>query len=332
MSFDPTSHEWRFSEDVVRTASALSKRIQRGKDTLGLTKEDSSPVTVADYAVQAVVAKKLRETFPDAILVGEEDTGDLRDAKNSEVLNVVVDFVREMEPDATRDDVCAWIDTGAGEPCERFWTLDPIDGTKGYLRGGQYAVALALIEDGKVIFGALGCPNLAPDASPEGPADGLLVIAARGQGAWRTSLAGDSEWVQMKVSPRADVAQASVLRSVEAAHTNTSVTDQVLNHMGLQGEPVLMDSQAKYAVLAAGHAELLLRLLSPKSPDYREKIWDQAAGSIVLEEAGGKITDLAGKALDFSRGRTLAANRGVCASNGILHEAALAALTAVAGK
>jgi 3'(2'), 5'-bisphosphate nucleotidase len=63
--------------------------------------------------------------------------------------------------------------------------------------------------------------------------------------------------------------------------------------------------------------------------DYREKIWDQAAGSIVVEEAGGIVTDLDGKPLDFSQGRTLKNNRGICASNGALHATALAALKAV---
>ena len=59
---------------------------------------------------------------------------------------------------------------------------------------------------------------------------------------------------------------------------------------------------------------------------YREKIWDQAAGSLIIEEAGGKVSDLDGKPLDFSAGRTLANNRGVLATNGLLHDSALAAL------
>ena len=92
-----------------------------------------------------------------------------------------------------------------------------------------------------------------------------------------------------------------------------------------------MDSMAKYAVLGAGNGELLVRLLSPKRPDYREKIWDQAAGSIIVEEAGGRITDLAGRPLDFTQGRTLANNRGILTSNGRLHEAALEAVAQVAG-
>jgi 3'(2'), 5'-bisphosphate nucleotidase len=87
-----------------------------------------------------------------------------------------------------------------------------------------------------------------------------------------------------------------------------------------------MDSQAKYAVLAAGQGDLMLRLLSASQPNYREKIWDQAAGSRVLEEAGGQITDLDGKPLDFTTGRSLRDNRGILASNHLLHTAALSAL------
>ena len=89
---------------------------------------------------------------------------------------------------------------------------------------------------------------------------------------------------------------------------------------------MLMDSQAKYALLAAGAGEAVLRLLSKDRPNYRERIWDQAAGSLVVEEAGGKITQLDGKQLDFRHGRTLAQNRGVVASNGYLHDTILQAV------
>ena len=81
--------------------------------------------------------------------------------------------------------------------------------------------------------------------------------------------------------------------------------------MGVEAEPVRLDSQAKYAILASGAGDLIFRLISPKMPDYKEKIWDQAAGALVVQEAGGgKITDLDGKPLDFTRGRMLTENRG----------------------
>ena len=90
-----------------------------------------------------------------------------------------------------------------------------------------------------------------------------------------------------------------------------------------------MDSQAKYAVLATGHGELYLRLLSPNRPYYKEKIWDQAAGSLLVEEAGGKVTDLHGKSLDFNAGKTLANNRGILVSNQHLHRQSVNALRTI---
>jgi 3'(2'), 5'-bisphosphate nucleotidase len=87
-----------------------------------------------------------------------------------------------------------------------------------------------------------------------------------------------------------------------------------------------MDSQAKSLLLAAGEGELIFRLLSPRRPDYAERIWDQAAGAILVEEAGGRVTDLTGAPLEFSAGRTLTRNIGVLASNGLLHDTALDAI------
>jgi len=88
-----------------------------------------------------------------------------------------------------------------------------------------------------------------------------------------------------------------------------------------------MDSQAKYAAVAWGRAELYLRAPHPRTPDYREHIWDHAAGWLVVTEAGGRVTDVYGAPLDWTQGWRLANNIGVLASNGQLHDAALAALT-----
>jgi 3'(2'), 5'-bisphosphate nucleotidase len=156
---------------------------------------------------------------------------------------------------------------------------------------------------------------------------GSLLAAGRGQGTWVQSLAEPSGlWSRLHVSNVSDPAQARLLRSVEKGHTDTGGIADLVLELGIKADPVPMDSQAKYAVLAAGGGEALLRLLSPSRPNYREQIWDQAAGSIIVEEAGGRVSDLDGKALDFSQGRTLDANRGVLATNGHLHDALLAGL------
>jgi 3'(2'), 5'-bisphosphate nucleotidase len=131
------------------------------------------------------------------------------------------------------------------------------------------------------------------------------------------------------VSSIEDRGNARILRSFESGHTNVSQIDLFTQAMGVVTEPVRLDSQAKYVLLAAGHGDLYLRLLSANQPDYRERIWDQAAGSLLVAEAGGQVTDLHGKELDFSTGRNLENNRGILASNKRLHASALHALRAI---
>jgi 3'(2'), 5'-bisphosphate nucleotidase len=311
------SPEAKFAIKAVEEASLLARRIQREMVTGTLTKDDRSPVTVADFAVQALISRRLAEQLPGSTLIGEENAEALRVEEGVAILDQITDFVRSAIPDATPEEVCNLIDRGSGEPLATYWTLDPIDGTKGFLRREQYAVALAFVDNGKVILGVLGCPELN---------GGTIYAAVRGQGTWQQPLDESQEWKRIEVSKRAVAKDARILRSVEKSHTNLDEISQLAAKLGSTEPPVGMDSQAKYAVLAAGEGEMLLRLLSPSKPDYREKIWDQAAGSIVIEEAGGRITDLDGKSLDFSHGRTLAKNRGVLATNGHLHDAVLAAL------
>jgi 3'(2'), 5'-bisphosphate nucleotidase len=324
------SAEAQFAADAVREAALLVRRIQREMVGGPLSKDDLSPVTVADFAAQALVAQRLLERFPDAVLVGEEDAASLRSEVGRDTLEQVTRFVADIIPGATPESICDWINHGAGATPATFWTLDPVDGTKGFLRNDQYAVALALVENGKVHVGALGCPELEHGSRPAPGRGGSLVLAVRGHGTWTEPLVDDSQsWQKLHVSEIHDPAGARLLRSVEAAHTDTGGIDAIATELGIMAEPVPMDSQAKYAVLAAGGGEILLRLLSPSRPDYREKIWDQAAGSIVIEEAGGRVTDLDGKDLDFSQGRTLGANRGVLATNGTLHDKVLNAMRAL---
>lgn len=320
----------RFALAAVREAASLVQHVQQELVSAAISKDDKSPVTVADFAAQAIVSKRLLETFPEMGFVGEESSEVLCTPAGKETLEQITHFVRKVEPTATPEDVCAWIDRGAGEPTDEFWTLDPVDGTKGFLRGDQYAVALAFLRDGKVRVGALGCPELGAGIKPQKSGPGTVVVARRTSGCFASSLTEENtEWRNLSVSTESNIAAARMLRSVEKAHTDTGGIGELVTALGISADPVAMDSQAKYAVLAAGGGEINLRLLSPSRLDYREKIWDQAAGSICVEEAGGRVTDLDGKPLDFSQGRTLATNRGVLATNGILHESVLGGLAGI---
>jgi 3'(2'), 5'-bisphosphate nucleotidase len=318
-----------FAVNAARQAALLAQEVQAVMVTPALTKGDRSPVTVADFSAQALVGRLLANKFPHDNMVAEEASSGLRDPEGAETLEQVTRFLRAVDVQATPEKVCAWIDQGRVDASRRFWTLDPIDGTKGFLRGDQYATALALMVNGRATVGVLACPNLVDAVQPDLNGPGSLIIAVRGEGAWTTCLRDPGAFTRLQVSPQPDPVAARLLRSFESGHTNVDQISEFAQALGVQAEPVRMDSQAKYAVLAAGGGELILRLLSAEKLDYKEKIWDQAAGSLVLEEAGGRISDLDGKPLDFTTGRSLTHNRGVLASNGRLHPAALSALHTV---
>jgi 3'(2'), 5'-bisphosphate nucleotidase len=286
-----------------------------------LAKQDKSPVTVADFGSQAIICKALKEVFPDTPIVGEEDSQELRQDVNQETLTKITSYVQEIIPDATSEQVLDWIDYGNGNVSNRFWTLDPIDGTKGFLRQDQYAVALALIEDGEVKLGILGCPALTLDSGETG----FIFVAVRGEGSYKMSITG-GEMTKLQVVSNEDISRFRFVESVEASHGDQIQQNAIAKKVGITTDSVRVDSQAKYGIVAAGEAALYLRLPSPKYPNYRENIWDHAAGSIVVEEAGGKVTDMNGKPLDFATASKMNDNRGVVVSNGLIHDSVIQAL------
>lgn len=306
---------------AVAAAGEVCRDIQRrlvSADTL--VKADRSPVTIADFASQAVVCALLRRRYPHIPVVAEEDSGELKKAEHRGLLEKVAAQLPGWSP----GEILAAIDWGGGRPGPLFFTLDPIDGTKGFLRGEQYAVALALVREGQVALGALACPNLhAPGREAHAP--GTIVYAERGRGAFGRPMA-EGEAGRLRVSDVDEKAGVRFLTSVESGHSDHGRQAEIMAAFGEGRRTVPMDSQAKYAVLAAGRADVYLRLPSPKTPDYREKIWDHAAGAIVVHEAGGRVTDVRGRALDFAAGRKLANNSGVVGSNGRLHDAILRAV------
>ena len=173
-----------------------------------------------------------------------------------------------------------------------MWTLDPIDGTKGFLRGGQYAVCLALLIDARVELGVIGCPNL-PMNPPPSPAShqsssantstpddasanprgtGALFIAVRGHGAhqlpllapsppplsFTTSASASASSTSTAAHrrrlnmPRLALHELSFLESVEKAHAALDTNARIAARLGVRAEPSRMDSQAKYAALVRG--------------------------------------------------------------------------------
>ncbi len=301
---------------AVRAAARVCRSVQKRLATAAtLEKKDKSPVTVADFASQAIVCEHLMRALPDDAVVGEEGSEELRQVAQAALLDAVVREVATELP-ASRAQVLEWIDRGgAAATTDRYWTLDPIDGTKGFLRGEHYAVALGLLEKGEVVVGVLGCPNLDDGHG----ALGALFTAVRGEGARVLPLWDDvPDGPAVTVSSVTSTAEARFCESVESGHSDQDQSARIAAELGISQEPFRIDSQCKYAAIARGDASIYLRM--PTRKDYQEKIWDHAAGKLVVEEAGGIVSDVEGNPLDFTHGRTLDTNRGVVATCGPIHD------------
>lgn len=323
MHFESYRREAEVAVDAARSASSLCEAVRREMAATTLEKKDRSPVTVADYGSQALICRAVHEAFPDDAIVAEESAGALREAENQTLLDKLTGYVGRVRPGVTEARVQEWIDYGTSDaPAGRFWTLDPIDGTKGFLRNDQYAVALALIEEGAIKVAVLACPRLKPSI---GSGEGTMFVAVAGEGTFTVPITGEAEPTRVRVSRTSDPAALRFCESVEAAHSSHSDSARLTESLGIKAEPIRIDSQAKYAIVARGDAEIYLRI--PRGGEYKEKIWDHAAGVLVVREAGGRASDLRGNDLDFTHGRTLATNYGVLVTNGTLHDRILAAIS-----
>lgn len=321
---------------AVADASRVCRLVQANMGKLrAITKDDASPVTVADFASQAVVSRRLAERLGNIILVGEETSAFLRNPEHAAQLDATLAAVREVWPDATEAELLDAIDAGAADTHHAgYWTLDPIDGTKGFLRGEQYAVALAYVERGEPAVAVLAGPALPRDLSlPLDRPDrhGSLYFAVRGEGTYELPADQPSAHPVRLVRPRrAEDEPIRLCASVEASHTNLSETDRVMQavdaRVGTRHELVQIDSQCKYAVVARGQADAYLRL--PTRRGYVERIWDHAAGALIASEAGCAVTDARGAQLDFSRGRGLEKNRGILCAPPREHGLILSAIAA----
>lgn len=315
-NFGYHSEKLKVGLEAVSLASKITRRIQNSlceEDIL--TKTDSSPVTIADFAAQTIVNSTLSKNLPKGVsMVSEEEGSNLTDEKT---LESVMKFIKKTLDISNHLQLKAAIDFGKNkENPGKFWTLDPIDGTKGFIRGQQYAISLAYIEEGEVQLGILGCPNLNPDllCNPEVVHEkGSLLFATKNHGAWSTDI--DNPYLNLKrvrSSPELRIEQLKLCESVEAAHSKHNVTKKVLNHLNIKQDSIKLDSQVKYAVVARGQGHIYLRI--PTFEQYKEKIWDHAGGCIIAEESGLVVSDIHGKKLDFTCGDELKKNTGiVCA-------------------
>lgn len=311
------SKEKAVAVKAVLQAFDLAQRMQGQLAALDVVnKEDLSPVTITDFSVQALINMHLMEAFPDDEIMGEEDALFLRNPLHRVIKEKVATQIKLIFPYTQEGDILDAIDRGGctGGAHKRFWVLDPIDGTRGFIGQGPYAIALALIEKGEVVLGVLGCPRSPPKSG--------LFMAVKGEGTSFITYDDPQNATPLHVRDSVELIYCEP-HSVSVTHSHSKAFE-VGKKIKAHPHPFRLDSQCKYAHVAIGDAAIYLRI--PTSLAHAEKIWDHAAGVIVVEEAGGRVTDMYGKLLDFSCGTTLSKNIGIVATNGFIHDKVIEAI------
>jgi 3'(2'), 5'-bisphosphate nucleotidase len=260
--------ELRVAFELVRQAGAEVYALQRGELVVEM-KPGDEPVTAADRRGSEIIVEGLARAFPHDPVISEE----------------------LPPPDGA-------------QASARLWLVDPIDGTKDFIRGEDgYSVMLGLVRDGRPVLGAVYQP--VQDR----------MFYATPAGAW--CAVGDV--VQpMTVSA---IAAAGEVRLVASKSHRSPDIDRVKERLGIKDEENIGSVGVKLCLIAAGVFDLYV------NPAAKTKAWDTCAPEAILARAGGRLSDLYGGPIDY-RG-DLAHRRGLVASNARVHDEVLARLASL---
>lgn len=324
---------------TVQRAALVTKRLIEAVDKGFLDKSDSTPVTLADFAAQALIIAAMHHTFPNDRFIGEEDSKALRtDAK---LLDRTWELVSTTHLDdgesegllytpRSKDELLELIDLGQGEfkQSGRTWVLDPVDGTATFMNGQQYAVCLALVEDGCQKVGVLGCPNLNLETGRvrEDLADhggyGYQLFAIAGEGASFRKMGRGALLPSSKIDKKAAVNDPRELSFVDckaATSTDFELHGKIASRIGAPW-PNTTDvwaAQMRYVALVVGGCNTVVKI--PRKPDYRSKLWDHAGGMLLAEEVGLTVSDVYGNPIDCGLGRILSGSYGMIVAPRSIH-------------
>ncbi|KAJ6829337.1 putative PAP-specific phosphatase, mitochondrial isoform X4 [Iris pallida] len=355
--------------DVVQRACRLCVDVKKSllsNDGRIIEKKDQTPVTIADFGVQALISLELKKLFPSVPLVAEEDSAFLRSScrgsPNNEgyvgnflvdsVVSAVADRASSCDGTLSSDDVLEAIDRGGkdavsfGSMPATYWVLDPIDGTRGFLKGDYalYVVGLALVVNGRIALGVMGCPNWKEDNFSTNGADnvdisgsGIIMVSHMGCGTWTRRFHGhDDNRIRIQdIWERCFVDSCRVVHEAQfcipesqtweslplsACYSSKTDTGEIKDEQRISLIATCCGSLCKYMMVASGRASVfILRVRSQRLI----KVWDHAVGVVCVHEAGGKVTDWSGNPLnlaeDQAERRIIFPSGGIVVSNGNLH-------------
>ncbi|KAJ5580064.1 uncharacterized protein N7459_006049 [Penicillium hispanicum] len=352
MSSHAYAKELTLASLAVQRAALLTRQLLSAVDKGSFDKSDATPVTIADFAAQASIIAAIHQTFPDDDIVGEEDSTALREDPG--LLERTWELATSVHLDdeaseallaipRTREEMLQLIDLGAKGKCGRsgrVWTLDPVDGTATFMRGQQYAVCLALLENGTQRIGVLGCPNLhlgsglVAEDLVDRDGYGQLLSAVAGHGATIRPMGAGG---LLPTQPLDPIVQITDTRDIRLVDTREAASSQNLEtHVRVAAQldcpwPNSVDlwsAQMRYVAIAVqGGCNAFVKV--PRSEKYRSKIWDHAGGMLLAQELGCLVTDLEGRPVDCGLGRTLAGCHGMVVAPASIHSRVLGAVKVV---
>ncbi|KAF2848984.1 carbohydrate phosphatase [Plenodomus tracheiphilus IPT5] len=349
MSSHPYTRELDLALRVVHTASLLTKRVLRSlsNNVTAETKADDSPVTIADFAAQAMLISALHAEFPQDAFLGEESADALRE--NEELGERVWQLVQQAKeafaglssekgekndpPTLTfptsKEQMFDLIDLGGNHTTTssgRVWVMDPIDGTATFMQNQQYAVCLCLLTSGTQTVSVIGCPNLSlPSPFTPGTTkiyedtidthgNGIILSAIKGQGTYLrtmtpTSPGTDPTPIDLTRLPPKPLQDLTFIETKLGATSLAQDAHKAVAHSLGANWPgtTIWSQQIKYVALTLGAADVMLRI--PRTVDRYTCVWDHAGGHLCFVEAGGMVSDFHGEQIDFGQGRKIRGER-----------------------
>ncbi|MGL6289186.1 MAG: 3'(2'),5'-bisphosphate nucleotidase CysQ [Silanimonas sp.] len=244
--------------DVIALAETAGRAIMAvyTRDFAVESKDDRSPLTAADLASHHVLVDGLRALTPDVPVLSEES---------------------------------AALDVAERRTWRRLWLVDPLDGTREFVKkNGEFCICIALVDDGVPVLGVV-----------HAPVTGVTWSAVAGEGAWRREAGGDDVPLRVHAAnaPAAALVPAPPLR-VAASRSHLDPRTEALLERLPGAERVPMGSALKFGLLAEGRLDVYPRF-GPTSE------WDTAAGQCLVEATGGAVLDLDGRPLRYNRRDTL---------------------------
>lgn len=268
---------------AVQHCAVLTRRLQR--ETLNqegqIQKSDFSPVTIGDFAAQALLTSATHGAFPSDRFLAEESADDLR--SNASLLDQVWTLIESVAPafketslaiPSSKEEILDLIDAGGKNENSkdgRIWVFDPIDGTATFLKGQQYAINCAFLVDGQQEIGIIGCPNVLIDSDTirEDAVDsqglGVMIYAVRGEGTWVRPMQNNGKLAAARrIARHGDEAKIESLRWSDCSTYTSTILhlhQQVAARLNTSWPGVdLFSSLMKYAALGLGRSDLVVRI------------------------------------------------------------------------